>query len=53
MRALIAAGATSGANDSARLTSQVAVTKASVRALATTIRSVSAGSESDPGLATR
>jgi hypothetical protein len=51
MRALIVAAAKSGGNDSARPTSQVAVIKASVRAPATTIRSVPAGSESEPGLA--
>ena len=51
MRALIAAAAKSGAIDSAMPTSQVAVIKASVHALATTIRSVPAGSESEPGLA--
>lgn len=50
-RALIAAAATLSGNDSARLTSQVAVIKASVHALATTIRSAPASSESDPGLA--
>jgi hypothetical protein len=47
----VASAAMSGGADSASLTSQMAVIKASVNTLATTIKSVPAGSESDPGLA--
>jgi hypothetical protein len=47
----LATAATSGGNDSAKLTSQMTVIKTSVNTLATTIKSVPAGSESDPGLA--